>query len=110
MSIFKQSKTNLPNVDAFNKEWVHIPCGWWVTHKDRKFIADTIKKGWLTTGPQVEKFESLQERIPERIIEQAVKGMLPKNKLGNKLYGNLHVFVGSEHDKAAQKPKKVELN
>ncbi len=45
-SIFKQSKTNLPNVDAFNKEWVHIPCGWWVTHKDRKFIADTIKKGW----------------------------------------------------------------
>lgn len=45
-SIFKQSKTNLPNVDSFNKEWVHIPCGWWVSHKDRKFIADTIKRGW----------------------------------------------------------------
>ena len=36
--------------------------------------------------------------------------MLPKNRLGRKLYTNLHVFVGNEHDKAAQKPKKVELN
>jgi len=45
-SIFKQSKTNLPNVDAFNKEWIHIPCGWWVSKKDRRFIADTIRKGW----------------------------------------------------------------
>ena len=45
-SIFKQSKTNLPNVDNFNKEWVHIPCGWWVSKKDRKLITDLIKKGW----------------------------------------------------------------
>ena len=36
--------------------------------------------------------------------------MLPKNRLGRKLYTNLYVFVGNEHDKAAQKPKKVELN
>lgn len=45
-SIFKNSKTYLPNVESFNKEWVHIPCGWWVSHKDRKFITDTIKQGW----------------------------------------------------------------
>ena len=49
-------------------------------------------------------------KFPERLIEKAVKGMLPKNKLGNQLYRNLYVYVGSEHDKSAQKPKKVELN
>jgi len=36
--------------------------------------------------------------------------MLPKNRLGKKLFGNLYVFVGENHDKQAQKPKKVELN
>ena len=47
----------------------------------------------------------LLAKFPERLIEKAVKGMLPKNRLGRKLYGNLHVYIGSEHDKAAQKPK-----
>ena len=45
-SIFKDSKTTLPNVDNFEKEWVHIPCGWWVTQEDREYIVNTIKKGW----------------------------------------------------------------
>jgi dTDP-4-amino-4,6-dideoxygalactose transaminase len=45
-SIFADFKTNLPNVDEFEKTWVHIPCGWWVTEKDRKEIVDCIKKGW----------------------------------------------------------------
>jgi len=45
-SIFNDSKVSLPNVDEFEKEWVHIPCGWWVTPEDRKYIVDTIKKGW----------------------------------------------------------------
>ena len=53
---------------------------------------------------------SMLLKFPERLIEKAVKGMLPKNKLGNQLYRNLYVYVGSEHDKSAQKPKKVELN
>jgi perosamine synthetase len=45
-SIFNDSKTTLPNVDKFEKEWVHIPCGWWVTSEDREYIVNTIKKGW----------------------------------------------------------------
>jgi dTDP-4-amino-4,6-dideoxygalactose transaminase len=45
-SIFKNSKVTLPNVDHFEKEWVHIPCGWWVTQEDREYIVNTIKKGW----------------------------------------------------------------
>ena len=49
-------------------------------------------------------------KYPERIVERAVKGMLPKNKLGRKLFTNLRVVVGAEHGYAAQKPKAVDLN
>lgn len=47
---------------------------------------------------------------PIAMVEIAVKGMLPKNKLGRALFGNLYVFEGENHDKEAQKPKKIELN
>ena len=55
-------------------------------------------------GMKVEKFESLQERIPERIIEQAVKGMLPHNSLGRMQFKKLKVYKGSDHPHAAQNP------
>ena len=55
-------------------------------------------------GMKVEKFESLQKRIPERIIEQAVKGMLPHNSLGRQQFKKLKVYKGSEHPHAAQNP------
>ena len=55
-------------------------------------------------GMKVEKFESLQERIPERIIEQAVKGMLPHNSLGRQQFKKLKVYKGEEHPHAAQNP------
>lgn len=45
-SIFAESKCKLPNVDEFEKSWVHIPCGWWVTKEDRERIVEVIKKGW----------------------------------------------------------------
>ena len=51
-----------------------------------------------------EKFESLQERITERIIEQAVKGMLPHNSLGRHQFKKLKVYKGSDHPHAAQNP------
>ena len=44
--MFKGSLTNLPNLDRFEREWVHIPCGWWVTPNDLNYIANTIKEGW----------------------------------------------------------------
>ena len=55
-------------------------------------------------GMKVEKFESLQERIPERIIELAVKGMLPHNSLGRQQFKKLKVYKGSDHPHAAQNP------
>ena len=36
----------LPNMDKWDKTFVHIPCGWWVTDEDREKIVDVIKKGW----------------------------------------------------------------
>lgn len=47
---------------------------------------------------------------PERVIEHAVKGMLPKNRLGNAVIKNLHLYVGSEHKHEAQQPKLIDLN
>ena len=55
-------------------------------------------------GMKVEKFESLQERIPERIIEQAVKGMLPHNALGREQFRKLKVYKGPDHPHDAQNP------
>ncbi len=49
------------------------------------------------------------KRHPERVIERAVKGMLPKNRLGRKLFKRLKVYAGPDHPHAAQKPEKLEL-
>jgi large subunit ribosomal protein L13 len=49
-------------------------------------------------------------KFPERLVEHAVKGMLPKNRLGRQIFKNLHVYVGNEHPHEAQKPKDIELN
>ena len=61
-------------------------------------------------GMKVETFAQLQDRIPERIIEKAVKGMLPKNALGRKLFTKLKVYAGSEHPHDAQQPETLVIN
>ncbi len=52
----------------------------------------------------------LLSKYPERLVEKAVKGMLPKNRLGSKIYGNLRVYVGASHEQEAQNPKVIDLN
>ncbi|MFO7922965.1 MAG: 50S ribosomal protein L13 [Bacteroidales bacterium] len=49
-------------------------------------------------------------RKPEAVIEKAVKGMLPKNRLGSEMFRNLHVYAGSEHPHEAQKPQPVDFS
>lgn len=61
-------------------------------------------------GMKTETFNQLQQRIPERIIEKAVKGMLPKNAMGRKLFTKLKVYAGSEHPHAAQTPEPLAIN
>lgn len=55
------------------------------------------------------QLKEVREKFPERIIEHAVKGMLPKNKLSADRMARLKVFPGSEHAHTAQKPEKVEV-
>ena len=52
----------------------------------------------------------LLKKKPTALVEKAVKGMLPKNRLGRALYRNLHVVEGTEHKFEAQKPKEIKLN
>lgn len=54
-------------------------------------------------------FDKLQAENPVRIIELAVKGMLPKNPLGRQMYRKLKVYVGNEHPHTAQQPKELEI-
>lgn len=54
-------------------------------------------------------FEKLRDKAPERIIEKAVKGMLPKNPLGRAMYSKLKVYAGPEHKHAAQQPQALDI-
>jgi large subunit ribosomal protein L13 len=54
--------------------------------------------------------EDILKKYPERLVEKAVRGMLPKNRLGDALYRNMKVVVGPEHKYEAQKPKVIDLN
>ena len=54
--------------------------------------------------------EKLLAKSPEKLIKKVVRGMLPKNRLGNAIIGNLHVYAGSEHPHEAQQPKQIDLN
>lgn len=61
-------------------------------------------------GIKAESFARLRERRPEAIIERAVRGMLPKNRLGRATYRKLRVYPGPDHPHGSQKPKPLELN
>jgi len=56
-------------------------------------------------GKKEESAKSLLRRRPEAVVERAVKGMLPKNRLGRKMFKKLFVYAGTEHPHAAQKPQ-----
>lgn len=60
-------------------------------------------------GKRVAHPDEWFSKHPERVLEHAVKGMLPKNRLGAKLFHNLYVVVGPEHKHEAQQPKVLEL-
>lgn len=61
--------------------------------------------GQRTTNP-----ENMMAKFPERVVEKAVKGMLPKNRLGAQLFRNLHVYAGAEHKHEAQQPTAININ
>ena len=91
------------NVIVVNAEKIQLSGSKWVT---KEYIRHTGYPG----GQRVLTAEELFQRDPIRIIEKAVIGMLPNNKLGRAIYGNLKVVEGTEHKHEAQKPEAFDLN
>ncbi|MDP9379040.1 MAG: 50S ribosomal protein L13 [Chloroflexota bacterium] len=60
-------------------------------------------------GLKALNFDEMMARNPQKALELAVKGMLPKNRLGDALFGKLKVYAGPEHPHAAQQPKQLEI-
>ena len=61
-------------------------------------------------GLREERAKTLRQRVPTRLVESAVRGMLPKTKLGKQMYRKLKVYAGSEHPHAAQQPTQLEVS
>ena len=74
--------------------------------EDKFYYRHSGRPGGLT----IETFKELQHRIPNRIIEKSVKGMLPKGSLGRSLLMKLKVYKGSEHPHKAQNPTTIQLH
>ena len=72
----------------------------------KQYISHTGYPG----GQRIITADKLHQKNNIKLVEKAVKGMLPKNKLGSELYRNLKVFPGSEHSHEAQKPKLIDVN
>jgi len=72
---------------------------------DKKYIRHTGYPG----GQRIESPEDLLAKKPEAVVERAVKGMLPKSRLGSVLFTNLHVFTGETHPHEAQQPETMQL-
>jgi len=73
---------------------------------DKVYISHSGYPGGQKTIP----IKKVLEKNPERVLEKAIKGMLPKNSLGDQLFRNLYIYVGAEHKQEAQKPAKLDLN
>ena len=90
------------NVIVINAEKIQLTGKKWT---DKIYMRHTGYPGGQRTLSATEVFE----KDPIRLVENAVKGMLPKNKLGRAIYKNLHVYVDGEHNHEAQKPKAINL-
>ncbi|RFU68595.1 50S ribosomal protein L13 [Peribacillus saganii] len=104
----KNKPTFTPNVDTgdhviiINASKIHL------TGKklnDKIYYRHSQYAGGLKTRTALE----MRTNYPERMLELAIKGMLPKNSLGRQMFKKLHVYAGSEHKQQAQQPEVYEL-
>jgi large subunit ribosomal protein L13 len=104
----KHKPTFTPHVDCgdyvivINAKEIELTGKKW---DDKKYYRHSQYPGGLSTTTAKE----MNNKFPERIVEFAVKGMLPKGKLGRAMYKKLFVYAGAEHPHAAQKPEVMEL-
>lgn len=97
----------------------HVDCGDYVVIINADKIRLTGNKWEQKTyirhtgypgGQRSKTANELMAKKPFAMVEKAVKGMLPKNRLGAQLFRNLHVYAGTEHPHAGQNPKAINLN
>ena len=91
------------NVIIINASKVRLTGNKW---SDKEYISHSGYPG----GQKATKAEELLAKKPFAIVEKAVKGMLPKSRLGSELFRNLFVYADDEHKHEAQKPKTIDLN
>ena len=91
------------NVIVINAEKIKLTGNKWT---DKSYIRYTGYPGGQRSLTATELFE----KDPTRVVEKAVKGMLPKNKLGAELFRNLYVVEGAEHDHGGQQPRELNIN
>ncbi|MBQ7448660.1 MAG: 50S ribosomal protein L13 [Paludibacteraceae bacterium] len=91
------------NVVVINASKVVLTGNKW---SDRQYVRYTGYPG----GQRQFSPQDLMDKGADRLIKKVVKGMLPKNRLGDKLICNLYVFAGAEHDKQAQQPETIDIN
>lgn len=97
----------------------HVDCGDYVVIINAEKIRLTGNKWEQKTymhhtgypgGQRTKSANELMAKKPFAMVEKAVKGMLPKNRLGAQLFRNMHVYAGNEHPHAGQNPKAINLN
>jgi len=97
----------------------HVDCGDYVIVVNAEKVALTgdkmtdkeyVRHSGYPGGQYVQTPKDILVKYPERLVEKAVKGMLPKNRLGRSIYKNMKVVVGPEHKYQAQKPRLIDLN
>jgi len=91
------------NVIVINADKVRFTGNKW---SKKEYVRHTGYPG----GQRITVAQELMRKNPIAVVEKAVKGMLPKNKLGAVLYRNLHVYAGAEHPHEAQQPQTINLN
>jgi large subunit ribosomal protein L13 len=91
------------NVIVVNVEKLRMTGQKWTDRKH--FVHSGYPGGQRELSPK-----DLFDKDPRRLLETAIKGMLPKNRLGHAIYGNLKIFVGPEHIHQAQNPKVIDIN
>ncbi|MCH2035011.1 MAG: 50S ribosomal protein L13 [Tenacibaculum sp.] len=91
------------NVIIINADKVQLTGSKWT---NKTYLRHTGYPG----GQKSLTAQEIFEKDPTRLVEKAVKGMLPKNKLGSALFRNLYVYAGTEHGQEAQKPQTINLN
>jgi large subunit ribosomal protein L13 len=96
----------------------HVDCGDYIVLINAEKVVFTGKKlqdklydtfSGYPGGLKQETAGNLLKRRPEAVVERAIKGMLPKNRLGRKMFKKLFVYVGAEHPHGAQQPKELKF-